>query len=1430
MTKRAISLLFTLFFLLLGTTTAWGQQYADGVVVAGTDFDSKTGNYPCSLNDIIYFGEESLTTAFTQASGTNPGEGKYSITADGFYIGKKGNVNNPAIFTHNIQGLLTVTGHNDYIIRVHMKAIGNQVQMQWKITTNGNDSYHQFQLNPSDGNVVKELTFTTTSGAYSYSLQRQGGDGTLLITRIEVIGDTEPKITSSLGFGVCAGETTTLQVIGHSGAIQWQVSENPTGPWTNVDDATTNKLAVQVTKNQYYKVGNIVSRKLEPTMCCAYEANPNYIAEVRFDMGTTSSTPQRLPQGASIYTGTGSNDNTAYRFYDDRTKGDPTKIDDGEYAVVHRTIDGGYWRDGDYASTICGKDYTSANSTDGFLLVNCNPNNSGKPMYEQVVSGLCENAMHNFSISVVSVDMDPSHEGIAVKMQVYAMYGNTVGDALLTDPVTIRKGCGEGWGEPYSTSITTPVGCTEVKISIINANTSGVTAGNDVGIDDILFSRCNPEIALFANADRSATELEYCPTNETATLYVGEPANLDIIFPNGKYYYYQEKVGGTWSELALATTNNTLAVSPTAATTYRVTVAGSADIATKAANGTLTDADGTCTSYATSNEVTITPRCNCQESPKPTTDPYEACPSTTKLDLNSLISSTSATGSSYKWYYDEAKQNEVPNATQIDVNTPGTTTYYVAYDQDGETSNTYCYGKAAAATVTVKPIITFDFDKTSITGCATAYASEASRTIKVTNLTTGLQGIDYTWSDTNTASGAATGNDTYIVPTLGAGTVTLKITASNACDSQETDQVTYSLNEQTTISNISASPNTVCVSNPTSTLSATVSPAAGTYNWYKNNDMTTPVATGTVPTDGIVTYNDAQVATTQGSVTYTLVVGDPVNCGAQASTRVQVATEIEYTMYATQNNVSVTTICEKTAVTIHSGVTNFDSNTQTLTWYSDAAKTQEITAAKNQTSYTVSDLTDNTSFYISVVGGTCDGAGSFTINVDKKPNVILTITRDNICHGDTSTVQIDYSKADVVIPTGSTFKWNATYSNGVDAPSEYDDFNTTSPTGLKQHVFEAAGNYGFTLTAYNGTCEHKSAPVDFWVAGAPQFSVSATASTICQDNPTTLLITMPSDKAAEVTSKKWTLNGAEVTGNTSESVEGTNTIFGTEISPTLTGKLTYQAEVVALCSATKTVEITVEEGIIASIEDFEICEGDTVHLRLDLQTTGNYHYKWSPNNGLDSNTSEKPIASPKQDITYTAEIFTEQRTCSTKVETNVIVHPLPKIVSIEETDVRQITAVANDETQWPTFRVDDIDNTYENSPVVISGIPIGYHRLYITNEWGCENSETFEISPIPVIPKKFFSPNGEGDPLTEYWTVEGLDAYTSWIVEIFDRYGRRLYEYRTGSFSETGNDPTAWQGWDGNYNGHQMPSDDYWYLITVEEIRKQYTGHFILKR
>ena len=55
-------------------------------------------------------------------------------------------------------------------------------------------------------------------------------------------------------------------------------------------------------------------------------------------------------------------------------------------------------------------------------------------------------------------------------------------------------------------------------------------------------------------------------------------------------------------------------------------------------------------------------------------------------------------------------------------------------------------------------------------------------------------------------------------------------------------------------------------------------------------------------------------------------------------------------------------------------------------------------------------------------------------------------------------------------------------------------------------------------------------------------------------------------------------------------------------------------------------------------------------------------------------------------------------------------------------------------------------------------------------------------------------------------------------ARIFDRHGKFLKEL-------FGTD----LGWDGSYNGRQMPSDDYWYVIELED-QRILKGHFSLVR
>ena len=93
---------------------------------------------------------------------------------------------------------------------------------------------------------------------------------------------------------------------------------------------------------------------------------------------------------------------------------------------------------------------------------------------------------------------------------------------------------------------------------------------------------------------------------------------------------------------------------------------------------------------------------------------------------------------------------------------------------------------------------------------------------------------------------------------------------------------------------------------------------------------------------------------------------------------------------------------------------------------------------------------------------------------------------------------------------------------------------------------------------------------------------------------------------------------------------------------------------------------------------------------------------------------------------------------------------------------------------------------------------------------GCSNENDESAFP------KFFTPNGDG--YNDTWKTKAVLGADTMKINIFDRYGRFLKAI-------TSADPE----WDGTLGGVDLPSDDYWFVVTGENI-SEYRGHFALKR
>lgn len=85
---------------------------------------------------------------------------------------------------------------------------------------------------------------------------------------------------------------------------------------------------------------------------------------------------------------------------------------------------------------------------------------------------------------------------------------------------------------------------------------------------------------------------------------------------------------------------------------------------------------------------------------------------------------------------------------------------------------------------------------------------------------------------------------------------------------------------------------------------------------------------------------------------------------------------------------------------------------------------------------------------------------------------------------------------------------------------------------------------------------------------------------------------------------------------------------------------------------------------------------------------------------------------------------------------------------------------------------------------------------------------------------KYFTPNADG--FHDTWNITSLkDTNPDAPIFIFDRYGKLLKQIN----------PSI-NGWDGTFNGAQMPSDDYWFTVDFKEkgATKTFKAHFALKR
>ncbi|GAA4306442.1 T9SS type B sorting domain-containing protein [Aestuariibaculum suncheonense] len=158
-------------------------------------------------------------------------------------------------------------------------------------------------------------------------------------------------------------------------------------------------------------------------------------------------------------------------------------------------------------------------------------------------------------------------------------------------------------------------------------------------------------------------------------------------------------------------------------------------------------------------------------------------------------------------------------------------------------------------------------------------------------------------------------------------------------------------------------------------------------------------------------------------------------------------------------------------------------------------------------------------------------------------------------------------------------------------------------------------------------------------------------------------------------------------------------------------------------------------------------------------------------------------------------------------------------ISVKDASVNNtITAVVSGEGYYEFALYDEnlvLVKDYQESNVFTNVRP-GIYNLYIKD---VKNDCGMVYQTISVIGfPKMFTPNNDG--FNDIWQVYGTsDMFQpNSKIQIFDRYGKLLKELTPLN-----------GGWDGSFNGKQLPNDDYWFFVTLQDGRI-FKDHFTLKR
>lgn len=444
----------------------------------------------------------------------------------------------------------------------------------------------------------------------------------------------------------------------------------------------------------------------------------------------------------------------------------------------------------------------------------------------------------------------------------------------------------------------------------------------------------------------------------------------------------------------------------------------------------------------------------------------------------------------------------------------------------------------------------------------------------------------------------------------------------------------------------------------------------------------------------------------------------------------------------------------------------------------------------------------------------CKADTDVVVLVDAKIQMTANLDRDYMCEGETHQLIVDTKVLGNVLHQ-SDLRLEATEAVGDEAPRalKLEDKNGKLVADIKP---KTNAKYDVIYTYGPGNQkETLPAPLEMKVYGAVDLTLSP-ASPVCGDGDK--WITVEVTPNAYVEELDWSENPVgEVSGD----------MTGAKITPVYNGsgatKITKQYKVIAKnqhCDA-KPFFIPVEvykplEGDIMAPS--QICEFDRLTLYASSYEADEYEWTYEENQKTFLGSTVSLVPDPE---IATFSLHLTRGVCEADVTKTVDVARVPAVARIDSISYKTVEIHLDESNNSGPYKyvIDGKTDDPEVDNNLRSGLSYSTHSLMVVDQYGCQSEKQFVVNPPAIKIPIFISPDGNGE--NDKFVVEGLaEGYPDAEVTIFDRWGKKLTTYKAGDDTD----------WDGVYNGHKMPSTDYWYEINIQDIDKIYTGHFTLLR